>query len=74
MKITKDLNLNVGYVQFRSGKVVETVEIRPGILIDLGKSGEVLGIEVLSLQSLAPALRNVSAPKKKRVIAKRKVA
>lgn len=59
MKITKNSNLDVGYVQLRNGKVAETIEIRPGVLLDLDKKGEILGIEVLSLRTLAPALKSV---------------
>lgn len=67
MKITRDLNLDVGYVKFRSGKITETVEVRPGVLLDLDKNGQVMGIEVLSLAELAPALtssRKGKSPKK----------
>jgi len=56
VKIKKDHKLDVGYVQLKSGKVAQTIEIRSGILIDLDKNGELLGIEVLSLQKLAPSL------------------
>ena len=56
MKVSKNKKLDVGYVQFKSRKVHKTVELRPGILFDLDKAGDVLGIEVLSLKSLAPAL------------------
>ena len=56
IKIQRDKKLDVGYVTFRKGRVSETIEIRPGILIDLDKTGDVLGIEVLSLKKLAPAL------------------
>ena len=59
VKVTKNTKLDVGYVQLRRGRVHRTVELKPGILIDLDKSGEVLGIEVLSLKSLAPALASV---------------
>ncbi len=72
MKVSQDLKLDIGYVKLRTGKVVETVEVRPGVLLDLGKNGEVIGIEVLSLKELAPAL--MVRPKRKSVQVKRKVA
>jgi uncharacterized protein YuzE len=60
VKVTKDRKLDVGYVQLRKGKVNRTLELRPGILVDLDKNGDVLGIEVLSLKALAPALSSSS--------------
>ena len=56
MKVTKNRRLDVGYIQLRSGRVFKTVQMKPGILFDLDRRGEVLGIEILSLRSLAPAL------------------
>jgi uncharacterized protein YuzE len=57
MKVTANKKLDVGYVQLRKGRIVETVEIRPGILVDIDSKGEVLGIEVLSLSKLAPSFK-----------------
>lgn len=56
MKVKKDVKHDVAYIQLRRGRVAETVELRPGILFDLNKDGEVLGIEVMSLEKLAPLL------------------
>jgi len=58
MKVKKDTKLDVAYIQLRRGKVVQTVELRPGLLFDLDKNGEVVGIEVMSLEKLAPLLEN----------------
>ncbi|HLB58800.1 MAG TPA: DUF2283 domain-containing protein [Bdellovibrionota bacterium] len=57
MKTIKDKKLDVAYVKFRSGRVVKTVEVKDGVLIDFDKNGKVLGIEVLALKRLAPLLR-----------------
>jgi uncharacterized protein YuzE len=57
MKVTRKKKLDVAYVQLRKGSVAKTLKIRKDILIDLDRSGQVLGIEVLSLSALAPALR-----------------
>lgn len=65
METTKDEKLDVAYVRLRHGKVVRTVEIKPGILLDVDKNGEVLGIEVLSLAKLAPSLIGEQRKKKK---------
>ncbi len=56
MKIKKNKKLDIAYIQLRRGRVVETIELRPGILFDLDKKGEVIGIEVMSLEKLAPLL------------------
>lgn len=57
MKLTKNTKLDVAYVQLKRGKVFKTIKIKKGILVDLDKAGNVLGIEVLSLQGLAPHLK-----------------
>jgi len=56
MKVKKNTKLDVAYIQLRRGKVAKTVELKPGLLFDLDKSGEVLGIEVMSIEKLAPLL------------------
>jgi len=66
VEITKDGRLDVAYVRLRRGRVVRTVEIRAGVLLDLDKNGEVLGIEVLSMSKLAPALLSVNGKRKKK--------
>lgn len=68
MKVSKDAKMDVAYIQLRSGKVVKTVEFKRGLLIDFDKNGEIIGIEVLSLQKLAPLLASgkiMSKPSKK---------
>ncbi len=56
MKFKKNSKLDVAYIHLRRGRVAQTVELRPGILFDLDKKGEVIGIEVMSLEKLAPLL------------------
>jgi uncharacterized protein YuzE len=63
MKVTIDKRMNVGYVQFRKGTASSTIQVRQDLLLDLDKKGQVLGIEVLSLSEMAPALKS---PKKLR--------
>jgi len=58
MKVKKDAKLDVAYIQLRRGRVAETIELRPGLLFDLDKKGEVVGIEVMSLEKLAPLLES----------------
>ena len=57
MKITKDETLDVAYVKLRRGKVDKTVELRPGLLFDIDKKGEIVGIEIMSLDKLAPIIK-----------------
>ncbi|MCB0361915.1 MAG: DUF2283 domain-containing protein [Bdellovibrionales bacterium] len=57
MKTTRDEELDVAYVRLRRGKVQKTIELRPGLLFDLDRKGEVVGIEVMSLKKLAPLLK-----------------
>jgi uncharacterized protein YuzE len=54
--MTVDQKLDVAYVELRKGKVARTVEFRPGMLVDFDVSGQVLGIEILSAQELAPVV------------------
>lgn len=56
MKVKKDLKNDVAYIKLRKGKVHSTVELKPGLLFDLDKKGEIVGIEVLSIEKLAPIL------------------
>lgn len=63
LKVKKNIKLDVAYVQLRKGKVAETIEVRPGILMDLDKNGEFVGIEVLSIEKLAPLLEGTTKKK-----------
>ena len=63
LKVKKNIKLDVAYVQLRKGKVAETIEVRPGILMDLDKNGEFVGIEVLSIEKLAPLLDGTTKKK-----------
>lgn len=47
MTAKRNKGLDPVYIQLRKGRVVETVEPRPGVLIDLDRKGQVIGIEVL---------------------------
>lgn len=59
MKIEKDIKNDVAYILLRKGNVHRTFELRPGILIDFDKKGEVVGIEILSLSKLGPKLNEI---------------
>lgn len=72
MKIETNAKLDVAYIQLRKGTVKETLELRPGLLFDLDKTGEIIGIEVLSMKKLAPFLKNGKKKPKKRITATKK--
>ncbi|OFZ83294.1 MAG: hypothetical protein A2583_09215 [Bdellovibrionales bacterium RIFOXYD1_FULL_53_11] len=59
MKVTRDKKLNVAYVQFRKGIANKTVKLRNGLLMDVNKQGQIIGIEVLSLLETAPNLKRI---------------
>ncbi|MCD6373187.1 MAG: DUF2283 domain-containing protein, partial [Thermococcus sp.] len=44
MKISYDPKHDVMYIKFSDAKVVETVEVEEGVLIDYGENGEIVGI------------------------------
>ncbi len=56
VKITQDKKLDVAYILLKKGKIHKTSKIQKGILADFDKSGNILGIEILMLSELAPAL------------------
>jgi uncharacterized protein YuzE len=70
MRIEKSAKLDVAYIQLRKGTVKETLELRPGILFDIDKAGQLLGIEVLSLKTLAPILKGATKKQKKKPVTK----
>ena len=37
------------YIRLRDGKIVESDEVAPGIIVDLDENNEIIGIEVLQL-------------------------
>jgi uncharacterized protein YuzE len=47
MNIEYDPEVDALYVRLTSKKVVESEQIRPGIVLDFDEAGEVVGVEVL---------------------------
>lgn len=47
MVIKYDKESDIIYIQFSEKKVVESEEDKPGIILDYGENGEIVGIEVL---------------------------
>ena len=49
MKIEYDQHADAMYIRLRVGTVVESEEIRPGVVFDYDAEGKVLGIEMLDV-------------------------
>lgn len=47
MKITYDKLADAMYIKFQDGAFVSNKEVEDGIILDIGKKGVVLGIEIL---------------------------
>ena len=47
MKVYYDPKHDVMYIEFSEKKVVDTVEVEEGILIDYGENREIVGIEII---------------------------
>ena len=56
MEISYDPKHDVMYIRFSHAKVVDTVEVEEGVLVDYGENGEIVGIEIIgaSLRTHAP--------------------
>jgi len=52
MKISYDPKHDVLYLKFSEGKVVDTIEVVEGVLIDYGENGEIVGIEMINASAL----------------------
>lgn len=49
MKIEYDRRADAMYIRLRAGTVVESDEVRPGVVFDFDADGRVLGIEMLDV-------------------------
>ncbi len=47
MKYTKDKETGAEYIKCYSAKVVRTIELRPGLNVDISSMGRVVGVEIL---------------------------
>ncbi len=74
MKVTSDKKLNVAYVQFRKGSASKTIKLRNGLLMDLDRKGQVLGIEVLSLSETAPELKTIKKARRPKTTGRKRAA
>ena len=54
MRIHYDEKADALYLRFDDSKVVDSEEVRPGIVLDFNAGNEVVGIEVLDLGRRVP--------------------
>jgi uncharacterized protein YuzE len=47
MRVTYDPQVDVMTVRFSQGKIVESDEIRPGVIADYGTEGQLIRLEIL---------------------------
>ena len=48
MVIKYDKESDVIYIRFSDNKVLESEEDKPGVILDYGENGEIVGIEILN--------------------------
>ena len=51
MKFNYDTIADAAYLNVNEGKVEKTVEMKNGVVVDLGKKGNIVGIEILNFSS-----------------------
>jgi uncharacterized protein YuzE len=54
MRIRYDATVDALYLQLNKSRIVESDEIRPGIIVDFNSRNEVVGIEVLNFKRRLP--------------------
>jgi uncharacterized protein YuzE len=54
MRVRFDEKADALYVRFDESKIIESEEVRPGIILDFNDQNQVVGIEILSIKSRVP--------------------
>ncbi len=54
MKIEFDEEADALYLGLGEGEIAETIEVHPGIILDINDQKEVLGIEILGVKKRIP--------------------
>lgn len=52
MKVTYDSEVDAIYIELQSGDFAENKEVMDGVILDIGDSGKLLGIEILNASSV----------------------
>jgi uncharacterized protein YuzE len=61
VRTTYDPEVDAFYLYLGDGKIVESAEVRPGIVFDLDAEGRLVGIEVLDASTNLPKDMNLAA-------------
>ncbi len=54
MKVHFDEKADALYIRFDESKILESEEVRPGIILDFNEKNQVVGIEILNLKERFP--------------------
>ncbi len=54
MRVSFDEKSNAIYIRFDESKIIESEEIKPGIILDFNEEDQVVGIEVLKVANRIP--------------------
>lgn len=54
MRVRFDQEADALYIRFDKSSIVESEEIRPGVMLDLDERGEIIGIEMLRASERLP--------------------
>jgi uncharacterized protein YuzE len=72
IKFQYDREADAAYLKLTSGKVLESEEVEPGVVVDFGADEKIIGIEILSFSrrfmsksSIAAGSNNRSKPLQK---------
>ena len=60
MKIEYDPRADAMYIRLAAGEVVDSDEVRPGVVLDFDAQGRVLGIEMLGVSRQADNPREMA--------------
>ena len=51
MKFNYDTIADAAYLKMNGGKIKKTVEMKNGVIVDVGEKGKIVGIEILNFSS-----------------------
>ena len=55
MRAIYDSDANAFFVRLSEGQIVESEELRPGLIVDFDKDGRIVGFEMLDARMQLPA-------------------
>lgn len=74
MKLRIDKEVDALYLRLDKGKVIESEEVAPGIIVDFDSKNNVVGVEVLDVSKRAPKRRRPSSRAKTAVLVRERSA